>query len=252
MMFMKKICQVFLCIVFITAVLGCLSTTKEPADFGNETEATELPTVEPTTIAQPVNNITEIPIDFGNETEATEYQGVRLTPIARQRNNAIKGTQYIDIDLYSLKIDGLVERPTNITYYQLIAYPATSKVVKLNCVEGWSFTAKWTGVLMETLLNVTGIKENATTVIFHSADGYSTSLDLDYLLDDNIILAYKINDVTLPPERGFPLQLVAEDRYGYKWAKWITHIELADTKYKGYWESRGYSNKAEVGGPAFQ
>jgi DMSO/TMAO reductase YedYZ molybdopterin-dependent catalytic subunit len=218
---MKLIGFAFICLIVTTAVSGCLSTTKHPSVYGKETEA-------------------------------TEYQGIELTPICDQRNNAITGTHYIDRDTYRLQIDGLVERPVNLTYDQILAYPSISKVLDLNCVEGWGFTAKWTGVLVETLLNVTGVNENATTVIFYSADGYSTSLDLDYLLDNNIMVAYKINDVTLPPDRGFPLQLVAEDKYGYKWGKWITHIQITNTVYKGYWEIRGYSNIADVSGPAFE
>jgi DMSO/TMAO reductase YedYZ molybdopterin-dependent catalytic subunit len=190
--------------------------------------------------------------DIGNETEATEYMGVKLTPISEQGNNAIKGTQYIDKDAYRLKIDGMVERPTTFTYDQITSYTPVSKVVNLNCVEGWSFTAKWTGVPLRTLLDRTGIKENATNVIFYSADGYSTSHDLDYLMDNNIMLAYRINDMTLPPDRGFPLQLVAEGKYGYKWGKWIDHIELVNSSYKGYWESRGYNNKGDFGGPPYE
>ena len=190
--------------------------------------------------------------DYGTETEAKEYQGIKLTPFSLQRNNAVEGTQYINKDTYKLQIDGLVEQPVNLTYDQILEYPSTSKVVDLNCVEGWGFTAKWTGVLFETLLNETGVNENATDVIFYCADGYSTSHDLDFLLDNDIMLAYKINDVTLPHGRGFPLQLVAEDKYGYKWAKWITHIEITNVEYRGYWEIRGYSDKADVGGPALE
>ena len=67
---------------------------------------------------------------------------------------------------------------------------------------------------MSDLFKKAGIIDNASTVIFYSSDGYSTSLDLNYLLQNNIILAYKLNDVTLPPDRGFPLQLVAESKYG--------------------------------------
>jgi DMSO/TMAO reductase YedYZ molybdopterin-dependent catalytic subunit len=189
---------------------------------------------------------------YDNEIENLSYQGRELTPIAQQRNNAIEGTQYIDRETYRLQVDGLVENPRNFTYEEITELPDTSKVVDLNCVEGWSFTAKWTGVKMADLLAETGAMENATTVIFYSADGYSTSLDMDYLLKNDIILAYKLNDVTLPPERGFPLQLVAEDKYGYKWAKWIVRIELSDSPYKGYWEERGYNNRANAGGPAFE
>jgi DMSO/TMAO reductase YedYZ molybdopterin-dependent catalytic subunit len=189
---------------------------------------------------------------YDNETENLSYKGQNLTPIAQQRNNAIHGTQYIDRESYRLQVDGLVENPRNFTYEEILELPQTSKVVDLNCVEGWSFTAKWTGVKIAEIFKETGATENATTIIFYSADGYSTSLDKDYLLKNDIILAYKLNDVTLPPDRGFPLQLVAESKYGYKWAKWIVRIELSDSPYKGYWEERGYNNTANVGGPPFE
>ena len=56
-----------------------------------------------------------------------------------------------------------------------------------------------------------------------------------------------MNNVTLPPERGFPFQLVAESKWGYKWIKWITEIEFSENEYyKGYWESRGYSNNGNL------
>ena len=189
---------------------------------------------------------------YDNQTETSSYLGEQLTPIAQQRNNAIKGTQYIDRESYRLQVDGLVENPRNFTYEEITGLPQTSKVIDLNCVEGWGFTAKWTGVKIAEIFEEAGAMENATTVIFYSADGYSTALDKDYLLENDIILAYKLNDVTLPPERGFPLQLVAEDKYGYKWAKWIVRIELGNSPYRGYWEERGYNNIADVGGPAFE
>jgi len=189
---------------------------------------------------------------YGNQTENLSYQGKSLTPIAEQQTRDIKGTQYIDRESYRLQVNGLVKNPRNFTYEEIIELPETSKVVDLNCVEGWRYTAKWTGVKMANLLNETGTIDNATTVIFYSADGYSTSLDRDYLLKNNIILAYRLNDVTLPQDRGFPLQLVAESKYGYKWAKWIVRIELSNLPYRGYWEQREYNNTADVGGPEFE
>ncbi|WP_135604589.1 molybdopterin-dependent oxidoreductase [Methanococcoides sp. NM1] len=188
---------------------------------------------------------------YGDEVETLEYQGVELTPISEQRNNAIKGTQRINDDTYLLRIGGMVDTPQSLTYGQVTSYPNVSKVVILDCVEGWSFVAKWTGVPVKTLLDDAGVQDGATTVIFYSEDGYSTALDLDYLVDNNIILGYKLNDVTLPQDRGFPFQLVAEGKYGYKWAKWVTGIEVTDEPYEGYWESRGYNNNADVGGPRF-
>ena len=114
-------------------------------------------------------------------------------------------------------------------------------------MEGWGFNAKWTGFRITDLLNISGLKLGAKYVFFTSADGYSTSLPLDYLQKNSILMAYGINDVTLPPDRGFPLQLVAKGKYGYKWAKWIIRIEVVSEEYRGYWESRGYTDSADVG-----
>jgi DMSO/TMAO reductase YedYZ molybdopterin-dependent catalytic subunit len=120
-------------------------------------------------------------------------------------------------------------------------------LVRMNCVEGWGFDAKWTGFRVVDLLDEAGLRPEASYVVFHSADGYSSGLDLDYLRDESILMAYWINDVTLPPERGFPLQVVAKGKYGYKWAKWVTEIEVVAEERQGFWESRGYSNSANVG-----
>ncbi|APH39272.1 molybdopterin-dependent oxidoreductase [Methanohalophilus halophilus] len=217
---------IFLFLIITVLTAGCISTTPQ------ETESSGVQ---------------------DNETETLEYDGVELTPIEEQRNNGIKGTQYIDRENYTLKISGMVNETTHISYEQLTSYPVVSRVVPLDCVEGWRFTALWTGVPVQTLLEEAGVREGANTVIFYSEDGYSTSLPLDYLIDNNIIVAYKLNNVTLPQERGFPLQLVAEGKYGYKWAKWITAIEVTDDdNYEGFWESRGYNNNADVDGPRFQ
>jgi DMSO/TMAO reductase YedYZ molybdopterin-dependent catalytic subunit len=81
----------------------------------------------------------------------------------------------------------------------------------------------------------------------YALDGYSTSFPIEYITGNNILLAYKMNGIEIPPERGFPFQLVAESQYGYKWIKWVTRIELSDNvDYRGYWESRGYPNDASL------
>jgi DMSO/TMAO reductase YedYZ molybdopterin-dependent catalytic subunit len=106
----------------------------------------------------------------------------------------------------------------------------------------------WEGILLKDLFDEVKVSDGANTVIFYAYDGYSSSLPLNYILENNIMIAYKQNNVTLPPENGFPFQLVAEDKYGYKWVKWITKIELSDNPdYRGFWESRGYSNTADIG-----
>jgi DMSO/TMAO reductase YedYZ molybdopterin-dependent catalytic subunit len=199
--------------------------------------------------SQPV--ATSVP---AGEVEATEFMGKKLTPINEQRNNALRGTQVIDAATYTLTVDGLVNNPLSLSYADLEAYPQVSRLFDLNCVEGWSFTGKWTGPELAAIFADAGVKPEAQIAIFYTADvpeGYG-SLDLNYLREKNIIIALKLNDITLPEERGFPFQVVAEGKFGYKWAKWVTRIELSsDTAFRGFWESAGFSNNADIQGPAF-
>ncbi|OGO22543.1 MAG: oxidoreductase, partial [Chloroflexi bacterium RBG_16_50_9] len=172
---------------------------------------------------------TQPTIPLQGEVEATEFMGKKLTPIKEQNNNALAGTQHIDRASYKLTVAGLVAEPLSLSYDDLLAYPQVSKLMDLNCVEGWNFIAKWTGPALDAIFQDAGVKPEAKIVIFHTADvpeGYS-SLDLSYIRENNIIIALKLNDITLPPERGFPFQEVAESKFGYKWAKWVTRIELS-------------------------
>lgn len=180
--------------------------------------------------------------------EIREYEGVDLSSINDFRENSIKGPQEIDLENYMLRITGLVADSKNYTYDEIINnHQRYKKVVTLDCVEGWSATILWEGLLVRDLLAEAGPLANAEVVIFHAYDGYTTSVPVDYVMDNDILMAYKMNDVILPPERGFPFQLVAESKWGYKWIKWITEIELSDdVNYRGYWESRGYSNTADL------
>ena len=180
--------------------------------------------------------------------EVREYEGQNLSSIGDFRENSIRGPQQISNSTYRLKIMGLVNKTVEYTYDELVDnFQNYQKVVTLHCVEGWSVKILWEGFLLEDLLEESGISPEAQVVIFRAYDGYSTSLQIDYLLENDILLGYKMNGLVLPAERGFPLQLVAESRYGYKWIKWITEIELSnDVNYRGYWESRGYPNDPVV------
>lgn len=179
--------------------------------------------------------------------EIEEYEGEDLSSVLDFRENSIAGPQYVDMDSYVLTVDGLVEKPAALTYEEVLLYTPYEKMVTLHCVEGWSVDILWEGVLLSDLFEDAGAGPEANTVIFHSYDGYTTSLPLSVVLDKKMIMAYKMNGIVLPPERGFPFQLVAEDKLGYKWAKWITRIELSDNAdYKGYWEQRGYDNRADL------
>jgi DMSO/TMAO reductase YedYZ molybdopterin-dependent catalytic subunit len=187
-------------------------------------------------------------VDTLDAVQVKNYQGQKLSSINDFRENSIKGPQNININNYTLQITGRVEKPQNFTYNSIIKnYKNYQKVVTLDCVEGWSATILWRGVLVSDLINEAKPLEDGKVVIFYAVDGYSTSFPIEYLIDNEILMAYQMNNVTMPPERGFPFQLVAESKWGYKWVKWITKIEVSNnTDYEGYWESRGYSNSGNL------
>jgi DMSO/TMAO reductase YedYZ molybdopterin-dependent catalytic subunit len=195
-----------------------------------------------------------IGVNTGNHTnnlasvEVREYQGENLSSVNDIGTESIKGTQNVGVDSYRLNVSGLVKNQSQYTYDQVINdHTLYKKVATLSCVDGWSAKILWEGVLVKDLLNEAGVLPNATVVIFHAADGYTASLPIDYILNNNIIMAYKMNGVVLPAQLGFPFQLVAESEWGYKWVKWITGIEISNnTSYEGYWESRGFSNSGDV------
>lgn len=163
------------------------------------------------------------------------------------RENSILGPQHIDIETYTLTVDGLVDRPMEYTYDQVLDHTPDTRIIALHCVEGWSVNIQWEGIRLADLFEEAGVQDGANTVIFHAYDGYTTSLPLPYILDNDIMIAYKMNSAVLRDDRGFPFQVVAEGKLGYKWAKWVTRIELSDDEdYEGYWETWGYSNEADI------
>ena len=134
--------------------------------------------------------------------EVREYEGQDLSSISDFRENSIKGPQYINVSTYRLKITGLVNKTIEYTYDDVVnGFQKYQKVVTLHCVEGWSVNILWEGFLLKDLLNEAGIDPKAVAVIFYAYDGYSTSHPLDYILNNDILIAYKMNDLVLPPER---------------------------------------------------
>ena len=180
--------------------------------------------------------------------EVRNYQGQPLSSVNDFTENSIKGPQHVDISTYRLTVDGLVNENRSFTYDQVLqGFTHYQKVTTLFCVEGWDATILWEGVKVSDLINAAGPDPRANTVIFTGVDGYTSSEPLDYINQNNILLAYGMNNITMPAERGYPFELVAEDKWGYKWVKWVTEITLSDDPtYRGYWESRGYTNSGDL------
>jgi len=180
--------------------------------------------------------------------EIREYEGEKLSSLNDFNENAISGSQRVNIDEYILEITGLVQEIKKFSYNEIIDnFDHYKKVATLDCVEGWIVKILWEGILVKDLIGTDNILPEAKIIIFHAYDGYTTSFPINYIFDNKILLAYKANEILLPPNRGFPFTLVAESKWGYKWIKWVSKIEISDDEtYRGFWESRGYANEGDI------
>ncbi len=164
----------------------------------------------------------------------------------------------LNSETYKLKVIGNVYNPLTLNLSEIKALPVTSEIVRLTCVayesgaRSYTGVANWTGVRLSEILNLVELKfETAVDVIFrtpdHSSQGYSTSLTIEQAFWNDVILAYEMNGVPLPPDHGYPIRLVCPRFYGYKWIKWLTDIEITSVDYQGYWERTGrYSDSPYV------
>jgi DMSO/TMAO reductase YedYZ molybdopterin-dependent catalytic subunit len=153
---------------------------------------------------------------------------------------------------WKLEINGLVQQPTTVSLTDIHAMPSRTQITRHDCVEGWSAIGKWKGVQLGRILEQVQPLPSARYVVFHCADPdeegrpYYESLDFDDAFHPQTILAYEMNDQTLPIANGAPLRLRVERQLGYKHAKYVMRIELVESLGHigggrgGYWEDQGY------------
>lgn len=146
---------------------------------------------------------------------------------------------------WQLTVAGLVEHPLTLSWAEIISMPRSTVNAELICVDMPNHVimeGNWTGVKLRLLLEKAGISPKAIKVGFYAEDGYSTDLTMETAIRDDIILAYEIDGEPLREV----LRLVVPGKWGYKWISQVISIELVDYDFKGFWESRGYSDEAEM------
>jgi len=172
-----------------------------------------------------------------------------ITPLKDFPVVSIDGTPTIDPATYVLVVDGTVQHRLALNLTELKALPSVTETEALRCVSGPTGRAEWTGVMLRTVLDMAGLNGSSMKVVFYSADGFTTDLNITESRLANVLICYQMDGVPLPPDQGFPVRIVVPDYWGYKWAKWVTHIEVVDFDYKGFWESRGWSDNALIAPP---
>jgi DMSO/TMAO reductase YedYZ molybdopterin-dependent catalytic subunit len=157
----------------------------------------------------------------------------------------------VDIDTWRLEIDGLVDNPISLSYDELLALPAVEEMRTLECIGnpvGGDLigNAVWKGFYLEQLLTEVGVQDKAIRAQFAAADGYWTSVDLQWITQPGVLMAYEMNGEPLSPKHGHPLRILMPGLYGQKMPKWITQIHFTDEIVEGYWEGQGWSDVAAV------
>jgi DMSO/TMAO reductase YedYZ molybdopterin-dependent catalytic subunit len=153
----------------------------------------------------------------------------------------------IDINNYKVGIAGLIDGPVEFSYREIAEMKSVNVQFDIHCVDGWSYLgATFTGIYPKELFKNLRILGGGRFVMVKSIDGYSTDLPLDFILSENVLLAYKMDGRDLEMENGYPLRIVVDGKYAYKDAKWVVEFEVIDRDIPGYWEKRGYSRSADI------
>jgi DMSO/TMAO reductase YedYZ molybdopterin-dependent catalytic subunit len=199
---------------------------------------------------------------LGRRAMAQEFSPADIAPVFRANGTTMpSGDAYAAMLAngfadWRLKVDGLVQKPLELTLAQLREMPSRTQVTRHDCVEGWSCIGQWKGPRLSHVLGLAQLRPEAKYVVFHCLDQmdaddedslYYESVDLDDALHEQTILAYELNGKALPVENGAPLRARIERQLGYKQPKYLHRIEVvADLGgiaggSGGYWEDQGYN-----------
>jgi DMSO/TMAO reductase YedYZ molybdopterin-dependent catalytic subunit len=163
----------------------------------------------------------------------------------------------IDLSNWSLRIFGSVAEEVTWNWEAFNKLPRTDVLMDIHCVTRWSkFDTQWQGVSLKTLIDEGFIKPlpSAKYVIQHCEYGFTTNLPLDFMLEDNVLLATHFNGEPLTPDHGYPLRVVvgsfadrreAKTAYFWKGGKWLRGLEFRSDDQLGFWERAGYHNNAD-------
>jgi DMSO/TMAO reductase YedYZ molybdopterin-dependent catalytic subunit len=131
---------------------------------------------------------------------------------------------------WRLSVDGLVDRPATFSLAQLKSSPSRSHITMIQCEEGWSYIAEWTGVPLSLVLDAVGVQPHARYIVYFSIDSnWWDSIDMSDALHPQTFLAYGMNGGDLPVGNGGPLRMRVPRQLGYKNVKFITHLTVTDS-----------------------
>jgi DMSO/TMAO reductase YedYZ molybdopterin-dependent catalytic subunit len=151
-----------------------------------------------------------------------------------------------DESTWSLAIDGACDNSFSLEYREVLTLPVVEMTSDFHCVTGWSkLDNRWRGAQTKALLERASPDPDATHVLVHAEQGYTANVPLVALLEDEAMVTWQHNNKRLAPKHGWPLRLVIPRLYGWKSVKWVRRFELLTSDHRGFWEVRGYHNRAD-------
>lgn len=154
-------------------------------------------------------------------------------------------TPEVATDRWKLVIDGAVQEPLTLSWQDLLALPQADEEADFHCVTGWSILdVRFRGVRLETLAALARPTAEATHLMTHGSDGYSTNLPLWEALKPDVLVVHTVDGKPLDRAHGGPARIVVPQLWAWKGAKWVNRLEFLTHDRRGYWEIRGYSNTA--------
>jgi DMSO/TMAO reductase YedYZ molybdopterin-dependent catalytic subunit len=154
-----------------------------------------------------------------------------------------------DREGYRLRIWGKVDREVSLSLDEIRALPSEETDHPISCVLGWTDKGRWRGVPIRDVIALASPQADATHLLIKDDRTFSASLSMEYVQTGKPLLAYEFSGEQLPRMHGWPLRVVAPGKWGYKWVKWVTQIELNDRGYEGTYESSGYSLNGNLDEP---
>jgi len=148
---------------------------------------------------------------------------------------------------WHLKTSGLVERPLDLSFEEVQKLPQSSLTGSFQCVTKWTIKdVAWEGVAISEIAKMTGVKAEAKWVLFCCADGYTAPVPLEDALENDSLLAFKMNGHPIPQQQGYPCRPFISHLYGWKSAKWLIELQFLPAYADGYWENFGYNERGDI------
>jgi len=169
-----------------------------------------------------------------------------LTPLGEVGTLSFWEVVKLDMQSFTLTIEGEADRPVVLRYDELLELPAVERTVPMNCVGGSREDAVVKGVTVAHLFALARVRDTARLAVFSCADGHEESIPLIELIQQEALLVYSVNGVHVD-KLGYPLRLCIPGKYACHWAKGVERIELVADQRKGCSESQRRSHRANAG-----